>query len=153
VKDTLPIAVAAVGVGLAMVGTIAPALLSGITNRRWECTQGQICGTGSPVGEPAYIPPDRFIAWATTPVLQYEYTVNGRQYVGTQVNAVGFASHRAARRAAARYPEGQVVDVWYQPSDPSRAVLEPGVTAGGVIWAVVSVALLGLSILALVHAV
>ncbi len=151
-KETLPIAAAAVGVGLAMVGTIVPALWRGISSRRWACTQGQIRGTAAPEGEPVHVPPDRILAWATTPVLRYEYSVNGRRYVATQVNATGFASNRAARRAAARYPEGQAVAVWYEPRDPSRAVLEPGVTAGGVFWGVVSITLLGLALLALARA-
>lgn len=151
-NETLPIAVAAVGLGLAMTNTIGRPLWRGVASRRWARTRGQIRGTSALPGDPVHVPPDRNLAWAATPVLRYEYTVNGRQYAGTRVNAVGFSGHRAARLAAARYPEEQDVEVWYDPRDPSRAVLEPGVTAGSVFWGVVSVAIVGLAVAALVRA-
>jgi len=67
------------------------------------------------------------------------------------VNTVGLASNRAARRAAARYPEGKEVEVWYDPRDPSRAVLEPGITVPSVLWGVVSAFVLAIAVTALVN--
>lgn len=65
--------------------------------------------------------------------LRYAYHVGGRDLTGT---AVGFGwtpvfGRRAdAEAAAARYHEGQLVSVHYDPADPSMAVLEPGERTG-----------------------
>jgi len=147
-------AVVFVGAGLAMSNTIGRPLLEGVASRRWKRMRGQIRGTSARPGEPVYVPDfagrDE-VANRTTPLLRYEYTVNGRCFVGTRVNTVGLASNRAARRAAARYPEGKEVEVWYDPRDPSRAVLEPGITGPSVAWGVLSAIVLAIAVTALVN--
>ena len=62
----------------------------------------------------------------------YTYQVDGQSYRGTVVtfgrNRVGEAHMRAV---AARYPVGATVRPYYDPADPSVAVLEPGLDAPG----------------------
>lgn len=78
------------------------------------------------------------------PGLWYEYRVQGTRYVAEFYrvggNATPFAS--VAKAASERYPEGRAVKVYYNPNDPSEAVLEPGVWYGNFIFPVVGIGLL-----------
>jgi hypothetical protein len=62
--------------------------------------------------------------------LQYEYTVNGRRYIGTeylvQPHIVGNDYWRAAHSAN---PVGKVVTVYYDPANPDASCLVPGLRA------------------------
>jgi Protein of unknown function (DUF3592) len=61
--------------------------------------------------------------------ISYRYLVAGRQYKNTTVSfgaVVSSSSPAAAERIVARYPAGKAVQVAYDPADPGRAVLEPG---------------------------
>jgi hypothetical protein len=62
------------------------------------------------------------------PQVRYTYPVDGEIRTGEtiHVNREPFASRGRAERLARRYPEGAEVRVFYDPADPSRAVLEPG---------------------------
>jgi hypothetical protein len=64
----------------------------------------------------------------------YGYAVDGRQYtsrnVSFGVNPV--KSRYRSRDFAQNYASGRETKVSYDPSDPARAVLEPGETAG--VW-------------------
>ncbi len=60
--------------------------------------------------------------------IDYLYMVNGVIYEGHRVN-VGwacFGSEASVKEKLARYPAGKEVMVHYDPKDPSRALLEPG---------------------------
>jgi hypothetical protein len=64
----------------------------------------------------------------------YSYNVNGREYRGDKV-AEGWKASATfgllARRAAAKFAQGQPVEVFYDPANPSRALLDRRVKGGG----------------------
>jgi len=66
------------------------------------------------------------------PKVSYEYQVNGQKYLG---DGIGFGTatygKKKAEEIAAIYPQGTPVTVHYDPSDPSKAVLETKSVGGG----------------------
>ncbi len=67
-----------------------------------------------------------------SPVVTYEYHVNGQTYHSTQIRAGmwGGSDKAGAERAVRAHPVGSSVTVHYNPADPSDALLEPGVRGG-----------------------
>ena len=72
----------------------------------------------------------------------YEYRVNGMDYRSDvwQVRAGSSSFTRAATKVVERYPAGATVTVYFNPEDPSDAMLEPGKVSwsllfGGVMFA------------------
>jgi hypothetical protein len=60
----------------------------------------------------------------------YRYKVNGANFSSSRISIVDFASTSGrAQSIVQRYPDQSRVLVYYNPSDPSEAVLDPG--AGG----------------------
>jgi hypothetical protein len=78
---------------------------------------------------------DGFIEYRAS--VTYEYAANGRQYVGGRISFLdeSFPDPEPARDEAAQYPVGASVNVYYNPEDPSSAVLEPGASQIG-LWTV-----------------
>jgi len=85
-----------------------------------------------------------------SPKIQFEYTVDGKQYSSDQLNASGefFAGRGKAQEVVDNYKRGKQVDVFYSPADPNVAMLEPGLTGGsfvvfgvGVLFSVVGLGL------------
>ena len=64
------------------------------------------------------------------PIITVEYMVAGECYVTSRVRWTGVAVTQAVRTLH-RYPPGSTVSVAYDPRDPRRAVLEPGLTFEG----------------------
>jgi Protein of unknown function (DUF3592) len=59
----------------------------------------------------------------------YQYTVNGRSFVGERVKVGGEITHTwgwVAKRSVRKYPVGAVVRAYFSRLDPTIAVLEPG---------------------------
>jgi len=69
-----------------------------------------------------------------SPRVRYEYSVAGKTYAAERVSFGDYAdSERSvARRIVDRYHPGQEVVGYYDPEDPTGAVLEPAVVGG--IW-------------------
>ncbi len=59
--------------------------------------------------------------------IKYQYTIAGKRYYSEQVTFtfVGNSDHNFARGYVRKYPVGRAVIVYYDPADPSFAVLEP----------------------------
>lgn len=76
--------------------------------------------------------------------LWYEYHVNGTRYVAENFRVGGNTSpfEDVAKGAAARYPNGRAVKVYYNPNYPSEAVLDPGVWYGNFVFPAVGIVLL-----------
>jgi hypothetical protein len=56
--------------------------------------------------------------------IRYEYTVAGIAYTSLSIDAIDTLSHPPSY--ANRFPVGEAVTVYYNPKNPSDAVLEPG---------------------------
>ena len=58
------------------------------------------------------------------PSVQYAYQVMGRPYQGTKIMPGPDAGGSGAHKIVERYPAGKQVQVYYDPNDPSTALLE-----------------------------
>jgi hypothetical protein len=69
------------------------------------------------------------------PEVTYEYSVQNRSYENYTIKfgENSYSSQRQAEEIGARYPLGRQVAVYYDPADPGRSVLEPGVSGGSYI--------------------
>ena len=61
----------------------------------------------------------------------YQYNVNGEDYVSSRLNFFSISGDPVT--AAKTHEPGQQVQVYYDPDDPERAVLEPGLP-GFFVW-------------------
>ncbi len=70
------------------------------------------------------------------PEVEYTYTVGGETYTSNTLawDVTEVSSRQHAQTQAARYTPKAPVTVYYDPEDPSRALLNPGVQAAS--WAV-----------------
>lgn len=59
--------------------------------------------------------------------IRYEYSVAGVSYTSLSINSIDTPSQPSS--AAERFPVEEVVTVYYNPRNPSEAVLEPGFVA------------------------
>ena len=63
--------------------------------------------------------------------LNYQYTVDGKLLNGNKISWMEpVYPNESSARQAAPYTEGQQVKVYYDPSNPSRSFLKPGMTVG-----------------------
>lgn len=79
--------------------------------------------------------------------LGYYFTVQSQHYRGDRVSTFDLRLGRNTSRAEAllaKYPVGATVQVSYDPRDPNRSVLEPGVKAGA--WKMLGLGLLLITI-------
>ena len=61
----------------------------------------------------------------------YRYKVNGANYSSSKVAFLDLAaSSGRAQNIVQRYPDKSKVEVYYNPADPSEAILEPGSVGG-----------------------
>jgi hypothetical protein len=70
-----------------------------------------------------------------SPEVAYTYAVSGRAFEGERIKfgENSYGSRSRAEAIAAGYPVGRQVEVYYEPANPSNAVLEPGLSAGSYI--------------------
>ena len=68
------------------------------------------------------------------PVVQYSYQVNGQTYQSYKLAPGPEMGGTGARKVVARYPSGAQVVVFYNPQNPSEAVLERKAPAQWLMW-------------------
>ena len=68
------------------------------------------------------------------PVVQYSYLVNGQPYQNSKLAPGPEVGGSGARKVVAKYPAGAQVMVFYNPQNPSDAVLERKAPALWVMW-------------------
>lgn len=114
----------------------------------WPSTQGEVV-KAKVRWRPASWRPDAFAArervvWpllrklVPTTDVEYRYRVEERDYLGTRVRADGTGNPRRIRNELRANPS---VTVYYNPENPRRAVLVPGVVEGAIIPMALSAAL------------
>ena len=83
------------------------------------------------------------------PVVQYSYQVSGQLFQGSKIAPGMEVGGTGAGKVVERYPAGAQVMVFYDPQNPSEAVLETKAPAQWVLWfvlAVIDVMLCGMAI-------
>ncbi|MBV6402849.1 MAG: hypothetical protein CNIPEHKO_03165 [Anaerolineales bacterium] len=68
------------------------------------------------------------------PVVQYSYQVGGQMYQGAKIAPGMEVGGTGAGKVVNRYPEGAQVIVFYDPNNPSDAVLEKKAHAQWLMW-------------------
>ena len=68
------------------------------------------------------------------PVVQYGYQVNGQSYQSMKLAPGPEVGGTGARKVVAKYPAGAQVMVFYNPQNPSDAVLERKAPAQWLMW-------------------
>lgn len=74
--------------------------------------------------------------------ISYTYRYENAEYTGIVVSMSGQVSSTSdwgVQRFVKKYRDGQIVDVYVNPQNPSEAVLEPRVTAAWLLWVAVAV--------------
>ena len=73
------------------------------------------------------------------PVVQYSYQVGGQAYQGMKLAPGPDVGGSGARKVVGRYPVGAQVMVFYDPQNPSDAVLERKAPAQWLMWILLAV--------------
>jgi hypothetical protein len=73
------------------------------------------------------------------PVVQYSYQVSGQAYRGMKIAPGPDVGGTGAGKVVARYPAGAQVMVFYNPQNPSDAVLERKAPAQWLMWLLLAV--------------
>jgi hypothetical protein len=106
------------GLVIAVFGLVA--LGRAQRSARWAKTDGHITRSEVVVDGASY-----------APAVVYSYTVAGAQYQGTDITCgakVSSGDGAYARACTARYQVGAPVAVYFDPDEPTAAVLEPGIS-------------------------
>ena len=87
--------------------------------------------------------------------IAYQYVVDGTKLSGTRItmDESQFGSRPWAEGRLRRYPLSAAVRVSYDPGDPSRAVLEPGISTEHMQGLGAAILFLVVGLLAVLHAV
>jgi hypothetical protein len=72
--------------------------------------------------------------WVDYPAVQYSYQVSGQPYQGTKIAPGMDVGGTGAGKVVSRYAPGAQVMVFYNPQNPSDAVLERKAPAQWIMW-------------------
>lgn len=123
--------------GLALSGFGVYFILLGSTARSWPATEGRVVATQVRTetsldgdASPAQIEASR----RYVPEIHYVWTVDGASYTGSRYRLgathAKYKTRGEAVAAAAAFPEGSPIAVYYDPRQPSEAVLDRAISPG-----------------------
>ena len=118
------------GVGVLIGAAEFANIRNGIASRRWPRTAGKVRSEGVHAGTPA--------ARDSIAVITYRYEVAGRKFQSQRLDFAGRGVGGEAADVLAHYEPGMRVDVYYDPANPARSVLIPGLALGNVIRATIA---------------
>lgn len=147
--ERAPFTALAAGIGLLTLLLALAMQREAWAARDWPSVPGEILSAES----------EAYLDWTTSggrdvmrtffrPVIVYIYTVNRQEYTSDRVSfggQAGWSSSRFFRRTLEQYPPGRLVTVYFNPRNPSEAVLERRVWG---LWLLVGVGLLLLGLAA-----
>jgi hypothetical protein len=139
---TLAPAIGAVVFGTYMSTDLARDLYFAWKSKQWPRTQGRVIQWGLDPGATMRVGDD-------SALIGYEYQAGGVRYTSRRIDFAGRWAGWSARKALFRYTEGATVEVSYDPSEPERAVLEPGMALGNFLRLLFGLTVLGFGLLAL----
>ena len=109
-RNTVMSLVVIIGIGLIIYSLND--LIKGISSKNWQSVEGRIV-TATTYSNRAFI--------------QYVYELNGASYKGSKVSFGLFSGTFDVSAQMRKYDENDIVDVYYNESDPMKSVLEPGI--------------------------
>ena len=124
INTTLLVAIPFIVLIFVFLGMIVVSGRRAAVARNWPVTTGKILMSGA---EAYRARSGHSHTTMYRPNVVYEYSVNGQRLMGNRINfgmSVGYGSPSVAERVTTKYPIGSVVQVYYNPGDPSQAVLE-----------------------------
>jgi hypothetical protein len=80
------------------------------------------------------------------PVVVYEYAVNGQRFQSQRIrfgSEIGYGFKRMAENIVAKYPNGSLVSVFYDPQNPTEAVLEQSAGSSNRMFGCIVLVILG----------
>lgn len=129
--------IAALGLFFAVFGVYF--IIAGHGARSWPAAEGTIVSTNVRVnillaGRGSVTDSSRESRRTYYPEIDYRWTVDGQTYSGTRY-ALGeahpdFPDRQDAQEAARSFPPGQTIDVYFDPRDPSSAVIDRSLKLG-----------------------
>jgi hypothetical protein len=115
------------------------AIHEAIESRSWSTTAGEITSAKVLSGR------------SSQPAVEYIFQVSEKRYVGSRREVKDYGTGRTAAEAVlAAYPVGSRIKVYFDPSDPTRSVLKPGITPFLASWPALSTLLTGMGAFLLV---
>lgn len=140
-KKVFSLLLLAAGAVLALYGysQISDAMASS----SWPSVKGEILHSEVEEKRRAKPPKDQGKRTKYSAKVAYEYIIDGTKYHTERVSygETPSNSRTPAETVVARYPAGKAVDVFYKPSKPKVAVLEPGMTVQAWLFPAVGVIL------------
>lgn len=133
---------------VAVVVLGVPMIAMGVVSSNWDTTTGiievsQIHAESQASRNRKGPGPSRY--WIYTPQVVYRYEIDGRSYTSDRIAAGVVAAHTEVgpvKKFLAKYPVGNEVTVHYDQSNPTLALLEPGVS-----WRTLVIPLFGIALL------
>ncbi|MCX7975763.1 MAG: DUF3592 domain-containing protein [Bellilinea sp.] len=116
----------------------------------WPKTSGRVIE--SRIAEHESEDEDGHVTSTYSPVVRYEYQVNGVAYTGGKIavgGVVAISNKKKVQQTIDQYPEGKLVVVYYNPQNPAEAVLETRIAGKAELIAGIILIGIGLSILCL----
>ena len=80
------------------------------------------------------------------PTVVYEYAVNGQRFQSRRIrfgSEIGYGFRRMAENIVAKYPNGTLVSVFYDPQNPAEAVLEQSAGSSNRLFGCIVLVILG----------
>jgi len=127
-----------IAVGLMTIILSVLALIRGKYSKNWNKTEGEILKS-------------EFIEFGTSgdterifkPKVKYKYVIQGKEYFSKRVYFGSFLmsnfKKRNSLRIVAKYPEGKIIPVYYNPTNVRMSVLETGVKSEIIITCIIGV--------------
>lgn len=117
----------------------------------WPKTSGRVIE--SRIAEHESEDEDGHVTYTYSPVVRYEYQVNGVAYTGGQVaiggSGIAISNNNKVQQMIDQYPPGKLVVVYYNPQNPAEAVLETRIAGKAELVLGIILIGVGLSILCL----
>jgi hypothetical protein len=112
---------AIIGLGLTFLGSVK--LKNAAETNRWPITNGTVIS--SAVGG----------AMKYYPFVSYTYTVESAVYTSDRISNMSFntKNRSVVEKVLKKYPLGSEIKVYYNKTDPSVALLEPGIQTGNIL--------------------
>lgn len=134
-KENKIITISLIFVGLVLTLWALSFLWSAIESKSWDTTEGRIESSYLLVKEPKITSKNSIKSPLYKEAIAYSYTANGARYFSNEVSSVDvFSSVRENhQQIREKYPLNSTVTVYFDPSNPQEARLEPGLVLGN-LW-------------------